>query len=185
MLHQFASYLGGGSGALLLFFTLALLMAFVGRIIISAGKREKLDALLMAFFFIELSAAFILLSFGFEEAETDSNPQLAPLLWGCSLFVCSALQFLRIWRKKDYKAVTYGNVGKVAAVVAVVAVTIALFNLLGFFISTGAMLIALMLLMGERRPVLMGTTVTVWMLSTWAIFNKLLLLGLPTGSLFR
>ena len=46
------------------------------------------------------------------------------------------------------------------------------------------MIIALMLVMGERRKFLMAATACVWMAATWAIFNKFLLLGLPVGRLF-
>lgn len=186
MLHDLAVYLSGSGGAVILIAAALLLLAFAARVCISAGKQDRIDSLLMAFFFIELSAVFILLSFGFEEAaEDESSPALVPRIWGCSLFLCSILQFVKIWHNKNYKPVKYGHVGKVAAVLGVVAVTIMLFNTLGFFVSTGAMLLALMYLMGERRPLLMCGTAAVWMFATWGIFNKLLLLGLPVGTLFQ
>lgn len=185
MLHNIASYLSSSNGAIVLVIGTLLVLAFTGRVCIRTGKKDRVDSLLMAFFFIELSVIFILLSFGFEEAtEVESNPQLVPLIWGCSLLICAIMQFIKIWGKKDYKPVTYGRLGSVAAVVGVVALTVLLFNTLGFFVSTGAMLLALMYLMGERRLVLMCGTAAVWMFATWAIFNKLLLLGLPMGKLF-
>lgn len=182
---EFAIYLGSPKGALALLGTAVVLLFFVGFIVCKSGRRPKLEALLLDFFFIELSFAFILLSFGFDEmAEIDSNPQLVPMLWGCSLFACSILQFIRIWRRTDYKPAAHGHIGKVAAVIAIVVAAIAAFKQLGFFISTGSMIVALMFLMGERRKLLMAATACVWMAMTWLIFNKLLLLGLPTGSLF-
>lgn len=185
MIQDLAVYLGTRDGALILCVAAALLLLVMGSAICWTGKKDRLDSLLTAFLIMELSAAFILLSFGFEGlAETDSDPQLVPLLWGSLLFFCSALQFVRIWIKKDYKPVQYGHVGKVAAVIAVVAAALLVFNWLGFFVSTGLMLTALMLLMGERRKVLIAVTSIVWMAATWAIFNKLLLLGLPVGALF-
>lgn len=185
MIQELARWLGGADGALILCLAAGLLMAFMGQVALAMKKRDRIDSLLMAFFLMELSAAFIFLTFGFDDSEAESSPRLVPLLWGGALLVCSTMQFFRIWTKKNYKPVAYGHLGKVALVVAVVAAAIACFNLLGFFISTGAMLVALMFLMGERRPLLMGGTAIIWMVATWAIFNKLLLLGLPIGSLFN
>ncbi|MDO5115335.1 MAG: tripartite tricarboxylate transporter TctB family protein [Synergistaceae bacterium] len=186
MINELAFFLGTPAGGLILCTTGTLLLALAARFSAASGKGDRLDSLMAAFFFIELSSAFILLSFGFDGAEeAESDPALVPLLWGVSLLICSVTQFIRIWNKKDYKPIRYGHFGRVAAVIAVVAVTIALFNTLGFFLSTGAMIAALMFLMGERRIVLVCAAVSLWIFVTWAVFNKLLLLGLPTGSLFQ
>ncbi len=186
MIQEAALYLGKPAGALILCIACGLTAAFAARVSAAMGKSDRLDSLLAAFLIIEFSAAFILLSFGFEgAAEAESDPRLVPLLWGGSLFVCSALQFIKIWNQKDYQPVKYGRLGKVALTVAVVFAAIALFDRLGFFICTGAMITALMLLMGERRVPLMAGTVCVWIAVTWLVFNKLLLLGLPVGSLFK
>lgn len=186
MIQEAALYLGKPAGALILCIVCGLTAAFAARVSAAMGKADRLDSLLAAFLIIEFSAAFILLSFGFEDAaEAESDPRLVPLLWGGSLFVCSALQFIKIWNQKDYQPVKYGRLGKVALTVAVVFTAIALFDRLGFFICTGAMITALMLLMGERRVPLMAGTVCVWIAATWLVFNKLLLLGLPVGSLFK
>jgi hypothetical protein len=69
-------------------------------------------------------------------------------------------------------------------VFAVVCAAIMSFKTLGFFVSTGAMLAVLMLVLGERRLVLIASMSAGWMLFTWLVFNKLLLLGLPVGTLF-
>lgn len=185
MIQELAVYLGTQSGAVVLCVAVVILLIFVASVSVSAGKKDRLDALLVSFFIAELAGAFMLLSFGFAGlAETDSDPQLVPMMWGSLLCGCALLQFVKIWRKKDYKQIQYGHVGKVAAVLAVVVAMILVFDWLGFFVSSGLMLIALMLLMGERRKFLMTATALVWMVATWAIFNKLLLLGLPVGKLF-
>ena len=46
------------------------------------------------------------------------------------------------------------------------------------------MLAVLMLVLGERRFLLIAGMSAGWMLFTWLVFNKLLLLGLPVGTLF-
>ncbi len=66
MLHNIASYLSSSNGAIVLVIGTLLVLAFTGRVCIAAGKKDRVDSLLMAFFFIELSVIMILLSFGFE-----------------------------------------------------------------------------------------------------------------------
>jgi len=185
MIRNLAIYLGTPSGGLILLAVAVVLLALLWFAAGAAGKRDRAGALLVAFFFMELGAAAILLSLGFDEmSQSDSDPRLMPVCWGLALFVCALIQFVKVWQKREYKKVEFGQVGKVAVVFAIVAVALLVFDQLGFFLSTGLMIIALMLVMGERRKFLMAATACVWMAATWAIFNKFLLLGLPVGRLF-
>lgn len=186
MVRELAIFLSPTKGILVIFLVACLLLIFVASIISHSGKNDRREALLLAFFFVELASVFILLSFAFEsDLGIDSNPRLAPWLWGGSLFICALLQFIKIWRAKEYQPVRYGHLGKVFAALTIVTITISLFQKLGFFISTGAMIVTLMLMMGERRKILITAASCLWMLTTWLIFNKLLFLNLPTGSLLK
>ena len=185
MIQKLAVYLGTPTGGLLLLAVVVALLAVLWFLAGAAGKKDRAGALLVAFFFMELGAGAILLAFGFDEmSQSDSNPRLVPICWGLALFVCALIQFVKVWRKRDYKKVEFGQVGRVAVVFAVVAAALLVFDYLGFFLSTGLMIITLMLVMGERRKFLMAATACVWMAATWAVFNKFLLLGLPVGRLF-
>lgn len=185
MIRNLAVYLGTPSGGLVLLAVAAALLAVLWFAARAAGRTDRVGALLVAFFFMELGAAAIFLSLGFDEmSQSDSNPRLVPICWGLALFVCALIQFVKVWRKRDYKKVEFGQVGRVAVVFAVVAAALLVFDYLGFFLSTGLMIITLMLVMGERRKFLMAATACVWMAATWAVFNKFLLLGLPVGRLF-
>ena len=55
--------------------------------------------------------------------------------------------------------------------------------MMGFFLSTGLMLLILMLLFGEHRVSLIAGTILCWEVFTYVVFNKVLLLGLPMGTL--
>ena len=106
------------------------------------------------------------------------------LLWGIPLLLVSVLQLIRVWRAPSIKAPKHGRLDKVFIVFVVVCAAIMSFKTLGFFVSTGAMLAVLMLVLGERRFLLIAGMSAGWMLFTWLVFNKLLLLGLPVGTLF-
>ena len=166
-----------GAGALLL---IAALFVFS-----ACGKKDRLGPLAMAFVMMEVAAAFLFMTRGIEVNDfMDSNPRLMPSLWGIPLLLVSFLQLIRVWRAPDIKTPKHGRIDKVFIVFAVVCAAIMSFKTLGFFVSTGAMLAVLMLILGERRFLLIAGMSAGWMLFTWLVFNKLLLLGLPVGTLF-
>ena len=149
------------------------------------GKKDRLGSLLVSFFFIEVALAFIFLTNGLEEMDgMESSSKLMPYLWSIPLFLAGLWQFVKVWRAPSVKPAGYGRLDKVFYVIAVLFLTVSLFNSLGFFISTGAMLVLIMLILGERRLTLIFSVAAVWIVLTWLVFNKALLLGLPTGSLF-
>ena len=166
-----------GVGALLLVLALCVFAA--------CGKKDRLGPLAMAFVMMEVAAAFLFLTQGIEDNEfMESSPRLMPLLWGIPLLLVSVLQLIRVWRAPSIKAPKHGRLDKVFIVFVVVCAAIMSFKTLGFFVSTGAMLAVLMLVLGERRFLLVVGMSAGWMLFTWLVFNKLLLLGLPVGTLF-
>ena len=166
-----------GMGAFLLVLALCVFAA--------CGKKDRLGPLAMAFVMMEVAAAFLFLTQGIEDNEfMESSPRLMPLLWGIPLLLVSVLQLIRVWRAPSIKAPKHGRLDKVFIVFVVVCAAIMSFKTLGFFVSTGAMLAVLMLVLGERRFLLIAGMSAGWMLFTWLVFNKLLLLGLPVGTLF-
>ena len=167
----------GGAGAALLIAALCVFAA--------CGKKDRLGPLAMAFVMMEIAAAFLFMTQGIWGNDfMDSNPRLMPSLWGIPLLLVSFLQLIRVWRAPDIKTPKHGRIDKVFIVFAVVCAAIMSFKTLGFFVSTGAMLAVLMLILGERRSLLIAGMSAGWMLFTWLVFNKLLLLGLPVGTLF-
>lgn len=166
-----------GAGAALLILALCVFAA--------CGKKDRLGSLAMAFIMMEVAGAFLFLTQGIEVNEfMESSPRLMPQLWGIPLLLVAILQLIRVWRAPLVKAPKHGRLDKVFIVFAVVCAAIMSFKTLGFFVSTGAMLAVLMLVLGERRFVLIASMSAGWMLFTWLVFNKLLLLGLPVGTLF-
>lgn len=155
-------------------------------IVIAAKKKPLLGSLMTVFALLEVAAAALFLCWGFDvPAESESDPKMVPAIWSIALMICCAFQMWRLWTSTDVKPVTFGHVNKVFYVLVIVAAAIWLFPYLGFFICTGAMILLMMLLLGERKIVLLVSLPVGWMILTYVIFNKLLLLGLPIGSLFQ
>lgn len=149
------------------------------------GKKDRMGSLLVAVAFAEAAAVFIFLTNGIDELpDADSSSKLMPYIWSLPLFFVSLLQIVRIWRKNSVKPAEPGRrYDKVFFTFVVVALTICGFDMMGFFLSTGLMLLILMLLFGERRVSLIAGTILCWEVFTYVVFNKVLLLGLPMGTL--
>ncbi|MDY2648570.1 MAG: tripartite tricarboxylate transporter TctB family protein [Pyramidobacter porci] len=163
----------------------AAILAVSALFFVVCGKRDRLGALLVPTAFVELSVVFIFLTNGLEEmGGMDSSSKLMPYLWSLPLLAVSLFQLIRTWRAPRLKAVGHGRVDKVFWAFAIVAAAISQFGTLGFFVCTAAMLALLMLLLGERRILLILGTAACWVLFTWFVFNKVLLIGLPAGTLF-
>lgn len=148
------------------------------------GKKDMVGTLLMELFFIEVSGLAIFMALGLEEIEgAESSAKLMPLLWATPLLCVSVFQLVRHWTAESASAVRHGRFDRVFLTFAVAAITISQFQLLGFFLCTSIMLVVMMLLLGERRFLLIVATAALWGFFAWFAFNKVLMLGLPAGTL--
>lgn len=151
-----------------------------------AGKSDRMGGLLLPAALGELASAFILLSFGFEDVVgVEGSSQLIPLLWGVSLLVCCVAQFVRVWRAENVKPVNAGRLDKVLIILLIASGAVIGMDKFGFFACTGLMIILMSLTLGEKRVFTVVTIAVAWIIFTYIIFNKLLLLGLPVGDFFE
>ncbi|MGI6075724.1 MAG: tripartite tricarboxylate transporter TctB family protein [Pyramidobacter sp.] len=151
----------------------------------ACGKKDRLAPLLVALAFAELACAFLFLVQGVEEMEgADSSSRLMPRLWAWPLLLASIVQIRRIWRAEKCDSAQGGRIGRVVLTFLAAALAISQLKRLGFFLSTTAMLVVMMLFFGERRPVVIASSAAFWLMFSWLVFYKLLMLNLPTGTLF-
>jgi hypothetical protein len=54
----------------------------------------------------------------------------------------------------------------------------------GYLVSSASMILLLLLLFGERRPLVLLSLAGGWTLFSWFVFVRVLMLSLPTGILF-
>ena len=148
------------------------LEAFKGRIIICSSL-------------LFLSFAFFLLSFGIEEIEAvDSSARMAPRLWAAGLAFFTLLQLHWIMRGRSPEDPEVGDIKKVMLAFAIVAFSLWGMNIVGYLISSGGMILLLLLLFGERRLTVLVSLAGGWVLFSWFVFMRLLMLSLPVGVLF-
>ena len=179
-----ARSLDSSSGLIAIWGVGAAVLGFCAVVACLYGKKDRVGTLLMELFFIEVSGLAIFMALGLEEIEgAESSAKLMPLLWATPLLCVSVFQFVRHWTAESASAVRHGRFDRVFLTFAVAAITISQFQLLGFFLSTSIMLVVMMLLVGERRFLLIVATATLWGFFAWFAFNKVLMLGLPSGTL--
>jgi hypothetical protein len=184
-MQELAMSLNNVRGLCIIIGVCAAVLAAGAVIFCACGKKDRLGQLVVALGFAVLACAFIFMIQGVEEIEgTDSSSRLVPYLWAVPLLFVSLVQLVRIWRSDSVKPVQFGSVSRVILTFIIVAASISQFRTLGFFVSTALMIILLMLLFGERRFLVIAGTAAFWVVFTWVVFNKVLLMSLPAGTVF-
>ncbi len=132
-----------------------------------------------------LALGFFILSFGVREVEAvGSSARIAPRLWaaGLALFTLEMLRLtLHERAPEDPKT---GDVKKVLLTAGVVAFSLWGMDYAGYLVSSASMILLLLLLFGERRPLVLLSLAGGWTLFSWFVFVRVLMLSLPTGILF-
>ena len=141
--------------------------------------------LISAFCYIAL--VFFLLTFSFKVSKlaTGATARTMPRVWIFLLALSSALSVWGILRGKEDPDKPMGRVGLVAAVLIAAIASVALFNYIGYYLSSTIFLVFTMALLGERNPVKLIAIPVGWVLLTYFVFYKLLYITLPVGSLFQ
>lgn len=141
--------------------------------------------LLLCISLLYISFVFFLLSFGLDEIEAvGSSARTVPRLWAVGLALFSGVALRRALRGKAPVDPEKGDVRRVFAAAAIVAFSLWGMDIAGYFLSSGAMIVLLCLLLGERRPAVYLSLTGGWLLFSWVVFSKLLTLGLPSGIFF-
>lgn len=186
LMQELALSLNNPCGLAVIISACTAILAVAALFFAACGKKDRLGSLMVLTALIELSVVFIFLTNGLEEMEgMDSSAKLMPYLWSLPLLAVSLFQFFRTWRAPHDKSVGHGRLDKIFFAFTIASVAVSQFNTLGFFVCTATMLVLLMLLLGERRIFLILGTVACWVLFTWFVFNKVLLLALPAGTFFN
>ncbi len=71
-----------------------------------------------------------------------------------------------------------------AGIGVLVFASVFLFSYIGYYLSSAIFLVIMMVLMKERKPVRLILVPVCWCIFTYFVFDKLLYMSLPTGSLF-
>ena len=184
-MEEMLVFLSGGTGLLLWAAGLPAVLLAVW----AATGRERLAPfrvrMLICAALLYLSFVFFFLSFGLEEIEAvGSSARTAPRLWAAGLALFTADQLRRTLQGRAPRDPESGDIRRVLATAAIVAFSLWGMDIAGYYISSGIMLLALCILLGERRPAVFLSVTGGWILFSWAVFSRMLNLNLPAGLFF-
>jgi hypothetical protein len=149
---------------------------------VRTGRRDRVAQVVTAFVLLEVAGLFLWMAAGLDVSPLmDSNPATVPVTWGSALAMFSIYQLVRVWRKETPPDPETGHVGRVFLTVAIAAVCIFAIEYVGFYAATSAMILLMLLLLGEYRLKVLLLSPLGWSVFAWLCFEKLLRLGLPVG----
>lgn len=134
-----------------------------------------------------MALLFFILTYSFKVSKmaTGATAATMPRAW-CGCLIPVALLCLKsILDGSADPDEPFGQHWKmVLGVTAAVFVSVYLFSSIGYYLSSAIFLVMLMLLMGERKPVVLIGVPIFWCVFTYFVFAKFLFIALPTGTLW-
>ncbi|MCL2378679.1 MAG: tripartite tricarboxylate transporter TctB family protein [Defluviitaleaceae bacterium] len=131
---------------------------------------------------------FFVISFSFPapapilRAVTDAST--IPRVWFFALVPVTVIALIPIIRGKDEPDPKWGNVRLVAVVLTALIVSIGLFGVIGYYVSSALFIVVLMWVLGSRNKVELLAVPAGWVVFSYFIFARLLNVRLPIGSVF-
>jgi len=107
-----------------------------------------------------------------------------PRVWFYALVPVTVIALIPIIRGKDDTDPKWGNVRLVAIVLTALIVSVGLFGVLGYYVSSALFMITVMWLLGSRSKVELTVVPAGWIIFSYFIFARLLNVRLPIGSVF-
>ena len=118
-------------------------------------------------------------------AQSGATPRTMPRLWAFLMVFASVGAYIAIL-KKDNKPDKKFDRWVFALLVALGSiVSVALFQWIGYYLSSALFIVTVMITMGEKNKLQLILTPIIWCVFTYFVFNKLLFISLPVGSLFK
>ena len=118
-------------------------------------------------------------------AESGATPRTLPRLWAFLMALASAGAYAAILRKdnkpdKGFDRWVFALLVGLGSIVSVL-----LFQWIGYYLSSAIFIVTVMIAMGEKNRLQLILTPIVWCAFTFFVFNKLLYIRLPVGTLFE
>ncbi len=136
-----------------------------------------------------ITLLFFLLTFSLRvskmAAASGATPRTLPRLWAALMLLASIGAYVAIL-KKDNKPDKKFDRWVFALMVGLGSiVSVLLFQWIGYYLSSAIFIVTVMIAMGEKNKLQLILTPILWCAFTYFVFNKLLFISLPVGSLFK
>ena len=151
------------------------LRPYTGQILVLAGA-----------FWVGLMFFFISFSFPLPSPilRAVTSARTIPQVWFLALVPVTVLALIPILRGKEEHDPKWGNVRLVAIILTALIVSVGLFGILGYYVSSALFMITTMWVLGSRNKIELVAVPAGWVLFSYFIFARLLNVRLPIGSIF-
>ena len=185
---EFARYIASLGPMYQLFFLFVFLAIVWALTKISPRLRPYSGQILVLASILYMGALFAFLTFSFPQPRglmaSATNAGTVPRVWFAALVPCVVLALIPILTGEEKPDPAWGNVRLVALVLAVVAASLALFDVIGYYLSSVLFMFSIMWVLDCRSKVQLICAPVGWVIFTYFTFARLLHLPLPVGRLF-
>jgi len=113
-----------------------------------------------------------------------TSARTIPQVWFFALIPVTVLAIIPIVRGKDDPDLAWGNVRLVAIVLIALIVSVGLFGIIGYYLSSAIFMVTTMWVLGSRKKLELIAVPAGWVLFSYFVFARLLNVRLPIGSVF-
>ena len=136
-----------------------------------------------------ITLLFYLLTFSLRvskmAASAGATPRTLPRLWAFLMLLASIGAYVAILKKSNKPDKKFDRWVFALLVGLGSIVSVMLFQWIGYYLSSALFIVIVMIAMGERNWIQLTLTPIIWCVFTYFVFNKLLFISLPVGSLFK
>ena len=136
-----------------------------------------------------ITLLFYLLTFSLRvskmAAQSGATPRTMPRLWAFLMIFASIGAYIAILRKDNKPDQKFDRWVFALLVALGSIVSVALFQWIGYYLSSAIFIVTVMIAMGEKSRLQLILTPILWCVFTYFVFNKFLYISLPVGSLFK
>ena len=118
-------------------------------------------------------------------AAAGATARTLPRLWAFLMLLASIGAYIAILKKSNKPDKKFDRWVFALLVGLGSIVSVLLFQWIGYYLSSALFIVIVMIAMGERNWIQLTLTPIIWCVFTYFVFNKLLYISLPVGSLFK
>ena len=118
-------------------------------------------------------------------AEAGASARTLPRLWAFLMLIASIGAYAAILKKDSAPDAKFDRWVFALLVGLGSIVSVLLFNFIGYYLSSAIFIVVVMIAMNEKNKLQLIITPIAWVVFTYLVFNKLLYIKLPVGSLFK
>lgn len=131
---------------------------------------------------------FFLMTFDFKVnkmmRDAGTTASTIPHTWAALMVPCALMVFINIFSATNKPDEPFGKWQLALGIGVAALACVFLFEYIGYYLATALFLLLMQFLLRERRVLVLVLTPVIWCVFVFLVFDKLLYMGLPMGSLF-